>query len=90
MLRSARVFGHVSLATYFRILIPRILPADIDKVLFLDSDVIVRAPVAELYNQSIDGYTHAAVENPLCERKSTRRLWAFQTAHRTSTRGFCS
>jgi lipopolysaccharide biosynthesis glycosyltransferase len=65
LLQSAPVFGHVSAATYFRILLPQILPADVDKVLFLDSDVIVRGPIADLYEQAIEGYTHAAIENPI-------------------------
>ena len=63
-LRHAPVSGHVSLATYFRILIPEILRPDIEKVLFLDSDIIVRRSIASLYDQPLDGYTHAAVENP--------------------------
>jgi lipopolysaccharide biosynthesis glycosyltransferase len=63
----ARVSGHVSAATYFRILIPKILPDDVDKVLFLDSDIIVRGSVTELYSEPIDGHTHAAVENPLSQ-----------------------
>lgn len=70
ILQGARVTHHVSVATYFRILIPRILPHDVDKVLFLDSDLIVRGSVAEFYEQPIDGSTHAAVENPLCRERA--------------------
>ena len=55
MFQSVSVSGHVSIAGYFRFLIPQILPDDVDKALFLDSDIIVRGSVAELYDQSIDG-----------------------------------
>ena len=72
VLDGAPVSDHVSLATYFRILIPRVLPADVDRVLFLDSDVIVRGSLAELYEEQIEEYTHAAVENPLAEEALAR------------------
>ncbi|MSS14427.1 DUF4422 domain-containing protein [Porcincola intestinalis] len=47
--------GHFALETYFRLLMPSILP-DYDKVLYLDSDIVVNADLAELYNEDIDGY----------------------------------
>ena len=69
LLRSARVSPdeHVSLATYYRILIPRLLPADVDKALFLDSDLIVRREIAEFYDQSLENATHAAIPGALSE-----------------------
>lgn len=72
-LRNAHVSAHVSLATYFRLLIPQILPPDLDRVLFLDADLIVRSSIAEFYETPLDPYTHAAVENPLSS-KDARRL----------------
>jgi lipopolysaccharide biosynthesis glycosyltransferase len=65
VLRNVHISAHVSVATYFRILIPKILPTDVDKVLFMDSDIIVRGRLAQLYDLAIDRYAHAAVENPL-------------------------
>jgi lipopolysaccharide biosynthesis glycosyltransferase len=72
LLDGAPVSHHVSIATYFRILIPRLLPDDVDRVLFLDSDIIVRGSLAELYEEQIEDYTHAAVENPLSEEDLER------------------
>jgi lipopolysaccharide biosynthesis glycosyltransferase len=66
LFQAARVSGHVSVATYFRILIPEILPPDVARVLFLDSDIVVRGTITELYEQPLDRYTHAAVANPVC------------------------
>ncbi len=58
------VFGHISLATYFRIFLARILPKDIDKVLFLDSDLLVRKKIRPLWEVDIKDYSHAASINP--------------------------
>jgi lipopolysaccharide biosynthesis glycosyltransferase len=72
LLHGAPVSNHVSIATYFRILTPRLLPDDVDRVLFLDSDIIVRGPITELYAEGVEDYTHAAVENPLSEEALAR------------------
>lgn len=61
------VTGHISVASYFRLLLPRVLPPEVGRVLFLDSDIVVRRPIAELYDQPLDGYTHAAIANPFCQ-----------------------
>lgn len=51
----------LSYATYYRLLIPQILPKDIHKVLYLDSDIIVRHSLLPLWETDIDGYALAAV-----------------------------
>lgn len=43
----------VSLAAYFRILIPEILPVSVEKVLYLDCDIIVHGSIADLWNSDI-------------------------------------
>lgn len=58
------LFGHISLATYFRIFLADILPATLNKVLFLDSDLIVRKKIRPLWEIDINGYSHAASINP--------------------------
>jgi lipopolysaccharide biosynthesis glycosyltransferase len=52
----------VSIATYYRLIAPRILPTDIDKVLYLDSDIIVRGSLSDLWNTELRDYALAAVE----------------------------
>lgn len=44
----------LSIATYFRILIPNILPQSINKVIYLDCDIVVRGKLVELWNNNID------------------------------------
>jgi lipopolysaccharide biosynthesis glycosyltransferase len=71
-LTNAWVSNHLTLATYFRILIPQYLPLHLRRVLFLDCDLVVRGPLAELYSMPLDGYSHAAVANPFMERDLSR------------------
>ncbi len=51
---------HISIATYFRLFLPSILK-HIDKVLFLDSDIIVDGNIDELYAADIQQHSLAAV-----------------------------
>lgn len=52
---SFYIRGHFSIETYFRLVLPELLP-DYKKILYLDSDMVVLDDVAKLYNESIDGY----------------------------------
>lgn len=52
---------HHSKATYYRILVCNILPPELKKVLYIDSDVIVRKNISELWNIDIEGYAVACV-----------------------------
>ena len=55
---------HVSLATYYRLFLPALLPISVNKVLFLDADMIIKEDIMELWTTSIDGYSLAAIEDP--------------------------
>ena len=50
VLRKFKVDSHVSQATYYRLFLTELLPNDIDKVLYLDSDVVVNGSLASLFN----------------------------------------
>ena len=54
--------GHFSIETWFRLLLPEILP-NYNKILYLDSDIIVCSDLAELYNENIDGYLLGAAHD---------------------------
>ena len=71
-LQDARVSDHVTLATYYRVLIPSSIPAEVKTVLFLDSDLIVRRDISEFYNQSLENFTHAAVASPFSDDARSR------------------
>lgn len=45
--------GYINLSTYLRFLIPELCPSELDRIIYLDSDLIVRSPLDELWNMSI-------------------------------------
>ncbi|MEA5582715.1 glycosyltransferase family 8 protein [Nodularia harveyana UHCC-0300] len=55
-----KVSQHISSAAYYRLLAAEILPNNIDKILYLDSDLIVNGSILELYNYDISDYIVAA------------------------------
>ena len=55
------VSGHVSIATYFRLLLPSILPPILNRALFIDSDVVINGSLRELWETPFEGHSLAAV-----------------------------
>ena len=58
--------NHVTLATYYRLLLPELCP-EVDKLLYLDVDLIVKASLRELFATDIKDNYFAAVEDSLEE-----------------------
>lgn len=58
-----RVDKWASAAVYYRLLAARLLPMNVDKILYLDSDVIIRRPIDELWSTNIAEHALAAVSN---------------------------
>lgn len=52
---------HVSVATYYRLLITKFLPESVDKIIYLDGDMIVMGDIAEYFNEDVEGYAVGAV-----------------------------
>lgn len=48
VLDKFKISHHITKATYFRLLLPEILPDNIDKILYLDSDIIVNGILNDL------------------------------------------
>ena len=59
--RLGEVKDYITKATYYRLFITRILSDDIDKVLYLDGDIIVHQPLDNLWNIDITGYAIGSV-----------------------------
>lgn len=53
------VRGHFSMETYYRLVLSELLPY-YDKILYLDSDMVVKDDVAKLYSECVEGYLLAA------------------------------
>ena len=54
--------GHFRPETYFRLLAPQLLP-NVDKAIYLDSDLIVDDDVSELFDVDVTGYKLAATRD---------------------------
>ena len=52
-----------SIATYYRMFLPSLLPSDIERILYLDCDIIILQSVLELFNLNMEGYGVAAVKD---------------------------
>ena len=62
-LSRLKVGGDITVATYFRLLIPELLGREIPKVIYLDADVIVNGDLGELWAMPFSGYPLLAVQD---------------------------
>ncbi len=62
-LRTAKTTKRYNLEMYFRIFAAKYLPEDMDKILYLDPDLVVINPLNDLYNMDIEGYFFAAASH---------------------------
>lgn len=66
---------HVSLATYYRLLAPILVQQDIDRILYLDCDMVVNDSIEELYNIELKDTAVAAVlDEDYITREKYKRL----------------
>ena len=49
-----------SVSAYFRLQLLDLLPADVDRILYLDVDIIVNKPLTDFYNRKLDGHLMTA------------------------------
>lgn len=52
---GARVLDRISKETYYRLLVGTILPPEVDRILYLDPDIVVINPLDEFYNLDFNG-----------------------------------
>lgn len=57
------ISNHLTFATYYKIIIPSVLKEISDKVLYLDTDIVVCSDLYELWNTNITAFTIAAVND---------------------------
>lgn len=65
-----RVDGQVSQATYYRLLIPEVLPDTVHRALYLDGDMVVLDDVGLLWATHLDGRPIGAAVNPGFTRRA--------------------
>jgi len=54
---------HVSFVTYFRIFLPDIITDSVEKIIYLDPDIIVQGNIADLWKINVKGWNLAAVKD---------------------------
>jgi lipopolysaccharide biosynthesis glycosyltransferase len=59
------IYGHVSHAGLYRLSISDALPFKIEKILYLDCDIIINEDILNLWNTNISNYVIAAVEDAI-------------------------
>ena len=62
------ISGHITQATYYRVLAPSLL-SNLKKALYLDCDIIVLGDIFKLYNININDYLFAAVAENVTDRQ---------------------
>jgi lipopolysaccharide biosynthesis glycosyltransferase len=60
---SDRGLSHISIATYYRLFIPALLPENIERVLYLDCDIVVRKNLTPLWEIPLDNLAVGAVNH---------------------------
>lgn len=59
-LEGAKVNEHFSIEMYYRIFATELLPKNIDRILWLDADIVTIKSIASLYHMDLQGYSIAA------------------------------
>jgi lipopolysaccharide biosynthesis glycosyltransferase len=59
-----RVMSRISSAAHYRLLLPELVPSSIERILYLDCDVLCTGPLAPLWGTDLQGELLGAVRDP--------------------------
>jgi lipopolysaccharide biosynthesis glycosyltransferase len=71
---DAPVVKHYSKEMYYRLLAFKFLPSDLDRILYLDPDIMVINGIRELYDMDISDYLYAAAYHDFASVKEINKL----------------
>ncbi|HHW21267.1 MAG TPA: glycosyltransferase family 8 protein [Clostridiaceae bacterium] len=71
---NAPVVFHYTKEMYYRLLAFKFLPEEMDRILYLDPDILVINPVRRLYETDLDGYLYAASFHNVLAVKEINRI----------------
>ena len=71
---SFKVTHHISIASYFRLFIDKLVPATISRVIYLDSDILINGPLDELWAVDLKNYIIAAVSDAIVSATPSLRV----------------
>lgn len=69
-IEGVKVDGHISKATYYRLVMPQYVQHHTSKILYLDSDIIIKTDVGELWDTDMKNFPIAAVPEIVCEKNA--------------------
>lgn len=69
---DAPIIGHYTKAMYYRLLACEILPKNLDRILYLDPDILVINSLDSLYDTDITGYLFAAASHAALTQFTSR------------------
>lgn len=72
LLEKAPVNKHISIETYYRLLACELLPKNLERILYLDSDMIVNGDISELYFSDFNGKYFVVCEDKILSRKDIK------------------
>lgn len=64
LLLNAPARGHITVAAYYRLFVPEVLPGHVKRIIYLDSDLVVCRSIEDLWTVDLGGNIIAAVEKP--------------------------
>lgn len=53
--RAPLVGGYISKATYYRLMLPYVVGDEVDKIIYLDGDILIRGSLREVYERELKG-----------------------------------
>jgi len=73
---EANVSGHITQEAYYRLLAQDLLPPELDRVLYLDADIIVTRSLQEFYNMPFQSTNGSPCYYVVCEGPGiSKRVW---------------
>lgn len=74
--------GYVSRATYLRLCLPELAPPELERVLYLDCDLVAHRDVRALFAHDLHGAALGAVFDYWVDGEAFARTWGLDAAHR--------
>ncbi|WP_233549524.1 glycosyltransferase family 8 protein [Lysinibacillus yapensis] len=71
---DAPILLHYTKEMYYRLLAFKFLPQDLDRILYLDPDILVINSVSGLYNQDISGHLYAAAYHDILSIREINKV----------------
>ena len=67
-----KVSRHITVASYFRLFLDKVIPASVSRVIYLDSDILVNGPLDELWTVDLQDHPIAAATDSIVNSQPLR------------------